>query len=214
MTPEQLIAEGRKLMRPCVFLKPQPTGLIAGVWYEPDDAEISTTGHRCVLTVDANRIPGLPARISGFATVFTDENTCEGGRVEIGGSSPKRSGTKLYAHPAEVLPPIDAVFARGSEEVGNWLKANNWARSEPFNDGFPDAKVVHAYERVFTSEYPIYRTDDVFAAAGGWHFSWPDGDWRERLEDRLMILTIRDAEPWVEAWQLPTGGFRVIQRVT
>jgi hypothetical protein len=47
MTLEQLLAEGRKLERPCVFLRPTGTGPVAAVWYERDYGEIDSTGHRC-----------------------------------------------------------------------------------------------------------------------------------------------------------------------
>ena len=35
-----------------------------------------------------------------------------------------------------------------------------------------------------------------------------------RLDDQLLVFTLRDSEPWVEAWRTKTGQFRVIQRIT
>jgi hypothetical protein len=41
-----------------------------------------------------------------------------------------------------------------------------------------------------------------------------DDDWHDLLDEQLMVFTIRDSEPWVEAWRTRTGQFRVIQRIT
>jgi len=214
MTPEQLIEEGRRLQRPCVFLRPEGSGPAAAFWYEYDADEVDSTGYHCWLTVDARHIPDLPSSVTGYISVFTDEG--EGGRdrVEIRSSWPERAGTPLYAHPASVLPPIDAVFAHGSEVVGEWLHAYGWERTEPYDDGFGDAATVRKYERVFMQEFPLYFESDIYAVLGGWHVSWPDGDWHELLDEQLMVFTFRDSEPWVEAWLTRAGDFRVIQRIT
>src|ERR1700733_12310494 len=115
MTLEELIAEGRKLERPCLFLRPQGEGPVVAVWHERDRDEIARTGHRALLTVDTRHVPGLSAPTAGYLTIFTDHKRCEGGRIEQSASWPKRKGTPLYAHAASVLPPSDALFARGSQ---------------------------------------------------------------------------------------------------
>lgn len=214
MTSEQLIEEGRKLQRPCLFLRPQGSGPVAAIWHERDDDEIESTGHRCWLTVDARHVPGSPPLVTGYISVFTDEEKCRGGRVEVMPSWPKRTGTELYAHTASVLPPIDAVFARGSEAVGEWIRSHGWERTDRYSDNFKDAAIVQEYERVWQQEFPIYLESDIYAVLGGWHFPMADDDWHELLDDQLMVFTIRDSEPWVEAWRTRTGQFRVIQRIT
>jgi hypothetical protein len=214
MTPEQLIAEGRKLQRPSVFLRPEGAGPVAAVWHEPDQEEINFSGHRCWLTVDVRHVPGLPTSISGYLSIFTDTKRCEGGRVERALSWPKRGGTRLYAHAVSVLPPIDAVFARGSDAVGQWLRSHGWDRTVRYNDNFKDAAVVKEYERVWMRQFPVYSESNVYAVLGGWHWPGADDDWHELIDEQLMVLTIRDSEPWVEAWHLRGGGFRVVQRIT
>ena len=214
MTAQQLIEEGRKLERPCVFLRPQGSGPVAAIWHEWDDDEIEATGLRCWLTVDARLVPGLPASVTGFLTIFTDDRKCQGGRVEINQSWPKRPGTKLYAHSASVLPPVDAVFARGSETVGEWIRSHGWDRTERYNDNFKDSAVVREYERVWMREFPLYFDSDIYAVLGGWHWPGADDDWHDLIDEQLIALTIRDSEPWVEAWRARTGQFNVIQRIT
>src|SRR5437899_7194243 len=142
MTSEQLIAEGRKLERPSIFLRTQGSGPVAAVWYERDDGEIESTEHHCWLTVDARLVPGLPPSVTGYISIFTDEESCDGGRVEISSSWPRRPGVQLYAHPVSVLPPIDVVFLRGSDSVGDWLQANGWQRDWGYNGNFKDKQVT------------------------------------------------------------------------
>ena len=49
---------------------------------------------------------------------------------------------------------------------------------------------------------------------GGWHFPFPDSDWADLIDEQLIALTIRDSEPWVEAWKMKNNEFKVIQRIT
>jgi hypothetical protein len=214
MTAEQLIEEGRKLQRPCAFLRPAVSGEVAAIWHEPDDEEIDETGHRCWLTIDSRFVPGLSQSISGFISVFTNEDDCQTGRVEIETSWPKRKGTKLYAHSVSVIPPLDAVFSRGSDAVGEWLKANDWPRDERYNNNFKDKEITKAYEGIWFKEYPLYFEANNYAMLGGWHWPGPDNDWHSLIDEQLMVLTIRDSEPWVEAWRMKNGEFKVIQRIT
>jgi hypothetical protein len=213
MTYEQLILEGRKLERPCVFLRPTGSGPVAAVWYERDNGEIESK-YRLWLTVDARHIPGLPPSVAGYINVFTDEAKYVGGRVEVTSSWPTRAGTQLYAHPASVLPPIDAVFARGSQAVGEWLASRGWDRGDRYADHFTDRAIVEPYEQMWMQEYPIYFESDIYAVLGGWHLPGPDDDWHDLLDAQLMVFTIRDSEPWVEAWRDRAGAFKVIQRIT
>jgi|SRR5580700_8918190 hypothetical protein len=214
MTYEQLILEGRKLQRPCVFLRPAGPGPVAAVWYDRDEAEIESSGYRRWLAVDARRIPGLARSVARYVNVLTDEKTCEGGRIKVTSHWPMRKGTRLFAHPASVLPPIDAVFALGSEAIGEWLASHGWERGERYNDSFKDRALVEQYEDIWTREFPIYFNSDIYAVLGGWHFPCADDDWHDLLDDQLMVFTIRDSEPWVEAWRTKTGQFKVIQRIT
>jgi hypothetical protein len=214
MTPQQLISEGRKLERPCLLLRPTGTGAVAAGWYERDEGEIESTGHRCWLTVDIRNIPGLRRPVRRYMKVLTDE-TSDGGRVQFVSSWPRRAGTRLYAHAASVLPPIDAVFARGSEAVGQWMASHGWNRRERYNDNFKGRATIEPYERLWMQEFPIYFSkSDIYAVLGGRHWPCADHDWHHLIDEQLMVFTIRDAEPWVEAWRTRAGQFRVIQRIT
>jgi len=201
------------LQRACSFLRPNGGGPVAALWHERDEREIAATGFHRWLTVDARCIPGLPASVTGYVSVLTGEDGL-GGRVEVTPSWPKRTGVELYAHDASVLPPIDAVFSRGSEAVGEWLRSHGLERMERYSGNFDDAGIGDEYERAWQQEYPIYLDDEIYAMLGGWHFPMADDDWHDLIDEQLMIFTLRDSEPWVEAWRTRAGEFRVIQRIT
>jgi hypothetical protein len=214
MTPEILIAEGRRIARPCVFLRPEGSGPVAAIWHGRDAEEIDETRYRCWITIDTRFVPAVPDEVWGFLSVFTDVETCEGGRIEIHESRPDRFGIELHATAESVLPPIEAVFVHGSSAIGEWLAANDWPRDERFNDNFPDRAVVEAYDRQWMKEYPLYRQDEPYAVLGGWHFPCADDDWYQLMDEQLLVLTVHDSEPWVEAWRLRSGQFKVVQRIT
>ena len=214
MTAEQLIEEGRKLQRPCFFLRPEVSGEVAAIWHECDDEEIEETGFQCWLTVDARFIPNLPKSITGFISIFSNEDDCETGKIEISAKKPDRDGVKLYAHAAAVIPPLDAVFSKPSEVVDEWLKANGCSSYERDCFNFNKNEITKAYQKIWFKEFPLYSNSDVYAVLGGWHWPGPDHDWHDLIDEHLMVLTMRNSEPWIEAWRMKNGEFKVIQRIT
>lgn len=213
MTLEQLIAEGRRLQRPCNFLKPSGTGEAVAIWFPYDGDDESITDWRRWVTIRSDAVPQEKPRSLFYFSLYT--NGSERGVLDFIDDWPPRDGIRLYAHPANVIPPIDAVFASGSEAVGAWLKTNSWERTERYNSNFGNADLVKEYERIWFSEHPIFKNDpDVYAFTGGWHLPGQDSDWHELIPAKLLVTTVRDSEPWVEAFQMPDGDFKVIQRIT
>lgn len=216
MTTEQLIAEGRHLQRSCSLLRPQQNGPVVAMWYdwfERDETLPLPERHR-LLTLDARRVPGLMPPLDGFINIFCEPQKWGDGHVEITPSWPARKGLALYAYPVAVLPPIDAVFARGSDRVGEWIQSHGWERTERYNDNFEEKDVVAGYERIWMQEYPLYSPSEAYAVLGGWHWPCADDDWHDLIDEQLVALTIRNAEPWIEAWRMRSGEFRVIHRIT
>jgi hypothetical protein len=211
MTADDLISEGRRLQRPTIVLTAEPTGECAAFWYGNGRRQRSADGHHCWLSVDARLIPSHA--LTGWLSVFTDDRGCEGGRVEVTPSAPDRSGLPLFAHKAAILPPIEAVFARGGPAVGQWLGNHGWERRWGYNDNFPDRGLTEPYQSAWFRECAIYRKD-IYATLGGWHFPWPDGDWEDLIDQTLVLSTFAESEPWVEMWQEPAGLFKVVQRIT
>jgi hypothetical protein len=193
-------------------LVPQGSGQVAAVWYERNEEEIESTGNRCWITVDSRWIPGLSPTVTGFITVFTNERKMESGWAEVTPSWPERMGTALYTHPVSLLPPLEAVFARGSDVIDVWLASRNLKRTDRFLSCQEDAATA-GYQEVWNRESP-YFAENMYAVLGGWHMPWPEDDWNDLLDDQLLVWTLRDPEPWVEVWRARTGQVRVIQRIT
>jgi hypothetical protein len=150
--------------------------------------------------------------MTGYISVFTNERG-EGGFVNHTASPPQRPGIDLFATEGSILPPLNAVFALGSEAVGRWLASIGWSRAERHDDNFPARDIVREYERVWFQEYPLYR-EGIFAVLGGWHWPCAHHDWHKLIGEHLLVLTLHDSEPWVETWLLRNGKFKVIQRIT
>jgi hypothetical protein len=123
----------------------------------------------------------------------------------------KRSNKMLHPDISDVL----ARKAEGrSEFVGEWIRLHGWERGRRCNSNFKDGAIVDAYERIWYQEFPLCFESDIYAVLGGWHLPCADDDWYDLIEERLMVLTVRGSEPWVEAWRTRAGQFKVIQRIT
>ncbi len=213
ITIEKLIAEGRKLQRSCNFLKPSGNGEVVAMWFEPDPDDESITDWRRWMTIRADALPNSKAPNTVFFSLYTKGG--QEGLIDFVDGWPPRNGTPLYAHSASVLPPIDAVFALGSDEIGEWLAANSWPRNERYNGNFPDSNLVRKYEELWFSEHPVFKNDpEIYAFTGGWHLPGQDSDWHDLIPAKLLVTTIRNSEPWVEVFQMPDGDYRVYQRIT
>ena len=211
MTLEELIGEGRRLQRACVFLKGDGTGDPVAVWHHEFVRTRAEGDFEPWFSVDTRFIPGFDPAQARFVTICTS-NEDETGRIDALPALP--SGLPLYAHAAAVLPSIEAIFALGGEKVAAWLQANRWERSQRYSSGFPDRALVEAYGRQWVDEHPILgRHADLYAALGGWHLPGADDDWFDLIDERLLAVTVKDSEPWVEAWQKPAGDLHVIQRI-
>ena len=112
MTGEQLIAEGRRLARPCSYLR--TTGKnFAGVWRGQGIIPYQNGPHRHWLTVDCNYIPGSWTRLSGCLSIYTNPDDSTTGIVAVDDSlslPDSTDGVNLHDHPDSSLPPLEAVF--------------------------------------------------------------------------------------------------------
>jgi hypothetical protein len=92
------------------------------------------------------------------------------------------------------------------------LRANNWQPDWGYNDNFRDKSPAETYERAYQNQLPLFN-GSAHAVLGGWHMAWPEGDWNELADKRLIVWTFAESEPWVEVWE-DESRFRVIQRIT
>jgi hypothetical protein len=190
MDPAELIRAGEALVRPCVYLRETGSDL-AAIW---------TDGSGPGLTFDSAWLPfpGWPRQ--GLFSL----NEAYDGRAHLtfaAGESlaAQAAGRKLYATPGSSLPPVDALFLFGPEHVQAWLRELGWPPEAGYNDNFPQRSIVEAYEERYQQELPFY-SGGAHAVLGGWHFPWPDDDWRELVSCQLLAWTFADGEPWLEGW--------------
>ena len=213
MNGDELIAEGRRLARPCVNLKDKG-GEYAGVWrgsgpFEPPEGKLQHW-----ISVDCRYMPGK-GQIRACLSVYLGHQSNQPGIVVVRSETdlPRTSdGTRLYAAPSTSLPPLESVFKFGSSRLRAWLAENGWSPEWGYNGNFKDRDPVRAYEEAFQKESPLY-TSKAYAVLGGWHVPWPDEDWDGLANTELILWTIAESEPWVEVWQ-DGSTYRVIRRIT
>lgn len=223
MNSDELIAEGRKLMRPSVYLEAEGEGPIAAYWHpfdgvtdEMEDA-YEEAGEPCYflrITIDSRFIPGWESQPASFVQVWFDAMDLEGGKIVMTKTPPTEYEAALHARTVDSFPPIEAVFSCGSDAVKKWANSLNWEPGSHYYVHFPVRPSGDPYEEIYLREDPLFQKSPPDAVLGGWHHLWLDDDFEELINGELLVTTYRESEPWVEAWKLRDGGYRVKQRIT
>lgn len=179
MTADDLISEGRRLARPCVHLRPDGEAA-AAVWRGEGLVPPPGGGYEHWLTIDCRFSPAAAGPPAGCLSVYTDEGDGRGAVTHdpLAALSQARGGRLLFAHPAESLPPSEAVLLRGSPAVAAWLASLGWPAEWGWNGNFPDESVAEAYAEAQRVNLPP-DGESVLAVLGGWPVPWPDGGWPE-----------------------------------
>jgi hypothetical protein len=224
MTGEDLIAEGQKLAKPCVYLvtSAPSDAPIAAIWGEEPILGTPGDDFRHWLSIDCSVL--LDNTSNGVMGVYSNEDDCETGTVLFSATTHltehNTDGVLLYAQPGLSLPPIEAVFKFGSSAVKEWLEANDWlpgdgddAADYAYNNNFPDRAIAEIYLEEWQNQLPLY-SGGAYAVLGGWHFPWPDGDWDKLLNQTLVVWTFEESEPWIEVWRDSDNNYSILQRIT
>lgn len=227
MTLDELIAEGESLERPSWILRPEPTdsGVVA-CWggerhdepnaVPPEATALRNQRHIVTLSETLLAKTGVPqGPVSLFELVYADGNSTvlakSGGRFQVPFKDLRISGEPLFATEERSFPPFAAVCLYGSSRVADWLAKQGLARHDYL-------RVTDELQTLYTSEWNrrsafCRNAGDVIV--GGWHFLWPDDHFLTPPELKLVALTLRDAEPWLELWYSPYGfGFHVRERIS
>jgi hypothetical protein len=188
MVDPELLAQAERIARPCVLLKRSgPADALAGVWRGPGTVPAPEGELEHWISIDCRFLPAGLGPSTGVVSVYTDEGSLVGGFVGYDPAArlSMEGGDPLYAHPARSLPPPDALGLEYDDD----------------------------YFLLYQSSCPVYMDEGIAAVLGGWHFPWPDDDWEELRDRPLLVWTIDESEPWVEAFGGPEG-FQVFQRIT
>ncbi len=227
MKVEDLIAEGESLVRPCFLLTGSPSGRLAGFWggerrdklnaLPPEATALRSLRH--IVTVDSALLAelGLVSTASLSLFVAKHVNGNESYRIE---REPlphfeeiSCTGEPLYAVRGDSFPPIEAVCLYGGARVEEWLRDLGLARHQ-YSSTY-HLPIVQEYMDEFTGRSPLY-SGKVDVVVGGWHMMWPEDDFFLPLEIRLVLTTIRDAEPYFEIWGTDGAvrNYRVKSRIS
>ncbi|MFE0501241.1 hypothetical protein ACFW0P_10725 [Lysobacter soli] len=190
MDLEAFLSKARKLAKPATELVVDASSNPVAFWH----------GH------DRHGIPLITFSYRGSWFEVWVDDTSE--RV-IPISAPRHEGVPLAPSSLTSMPPVDAIFSMDDAEVRAYLSKYRWRGA--YNNNFPDT-VPSQYEDLWTRTHPLY-SDHAAAVLGGWHFPWPDGDWKELADKELVLWTLREAEPWVEVFH-DGKGFEVKVRLT
>jgi hypothetical protein len=121
------------------------------------------------------------------------------------------SGEPLSATPGTSFPPFEALCLYGDESVEAWVRSLGLERHQYDLAAGEPAAADYIDHYLGRSPFHAGAADAIL---GGWHVRWPDDDFYIPLEMRLMLVTLRDAEPFWEAWCSVGGNFSTRQRIT
>jgi hypothetical protein len=215
MTLNELIREGEALSRKCFYLSRLYN--IRGVmgywggersditnWLEP--GVTSFVSRRHIATVSESLFASLGIERLGPVGAFEwlDEEKNSFYRVEFDSrkkfDSFRCDGAPLYATEAMSFPPLAAVCLYGGEKIEQWLGEMGRQRFE--YQLLLSEPMCEEYQAEFARR-SVLKRDDVDIVVGGWHELWPEDEYYTPAELRLLYMTLRDAEPWIEVWHNP-----------
>lgn len=182
LSVEQMVEEGRRLARPTWILRRTTVGSPAAIWRGESDAG----AHWITVAWDEF---GSPFGMQGSTSIVESDYLTFVVEHEQPGSHCVAAGTPLFAHLTRPLPP-PFVLEQESEAIQSWIASKDPARQAKFD----------AYVEAFQTECPLYQQDEnVYAAVSSWPIEINKGEWSGRYRaDSQLLLTFKDAEPWVE----------------
>lgn len=221
MNTAQIIAEFRKLSRPCQFLAAaNPGDQILGVWGGTKGVVPPPPGlweHR--LTIDCTWLARNGFNLRGCLSVYGDA----GGKTQnmfTAVNNPQAilpaefdDGIPLSGLEQPSLPPIEDIVSSGQSLIEGRLKALGVSVNDLWKKEFRRSEEADRYDRDYHESCPLEMadTEGIYAAMGGWHLMWPDDEAYER-DGRLVLWTFHGGEPYLEVWLTSTGELRVQPR--
>ena len=230
MTADELLAEARRMARPATLLKEEGAeegAEYAAVWKGSGVAPPPAGQWEHWLSFDTRFLPHNPLGLEGVISLYLcleDGERFE--QVEVvhdpAAALPEApDGQRLFAEPYQCPPPVKALFKFGPPHIQQWLQAHGASADRHSAWQFDPAsrQALQALEQMVDREHPFGERMNCVAMLGGWSvgFFWcygsgEDTPWR-LLEKRLVALTFRDSEPWLEVLQ-DQDRFLAFSRIT
>jgi hypothetical protein len=215
MTLAELIAEGEALARACSLLGEKPTDRVGAYWNgergdRPNSVPPTATAVRSqqhIITIDKTLMNDLGMKSRYSPGLFEVDYVGRGDRpsVEVDETEFRDipfTGIRLYATAGTSFPPFEAICLYGSGKVETWLRSKGLERYQ--YEYAAQEPLAEEYNAEFMRRSPLY-TRGADAVVGGWHMMWPADDFFFPLEIRLVVLTMREAEPY---WEIYTSVAR------
>jgi hypothetical protein len=224
MTADELLAEARRIARPCIHLTASSKdGPLAGLWQGKGVVPVKAPEHKHWLSLDCSQLRAefSDLKLTGVLSIYTNEEDCEGG---ICAHDPKQSldgakGKQLFAKPATTLPALTSLLRSNTPLIKKWLEeigARLDQRFITYQKGIKE--LTGAYHKAYQATDPKYDAKSpVYAGVGGWPNEIYEDEWAEEVNDpkaRQLAFTFRDSEPWVQVWVDGKGKFHVRQIIT
>jgi hypothetical protein len=214
MTANELLAEARRMARPATLLK-EAGAEYAAVWKGSGVAPPPAGQWEHWLSFDTRFLPHNPLGLEGVISLYLCQEDSERfAQVEVvhdpAAVLPEApDGQRLFAEPYQCPPPVEALFKFGPPHIQQWLQAHDASADDYSARQFDPTsrQALQALEQMVDREHPFGDRMNCVAMLGGWSvgFFWcygseEDTPW-QLLEKRLVALTIRDNEPWLEVLQ-------------
>lgn len=215
MDPAQFREECQRLSRPRLNLRRRrKPGDVVGIWGGSGCLPPPPGNWKHRITVSCDWLHRNGFDLSGFLAVYENRDDDTSFRsipfrerfraVQADEPAIALSGTDgidLVGTEDVALPPVEALEVYGSAEMRRLLLPS-----------LDQATLLDTYEE----RCPLHYADKegIYALLGGWHVPWPENDAYDDEPGRLVLWTFKDAEPWLEVWQRPSGLLEVVPRIT
>lgn len=213
MKPQDLISEGEAITKKCFLLNPSASGEIVGYWggtrsdipdsFPPVVTEFTSRRH--LVTVAESLLKQLGIERLGPTSLYEWEDVEGDYHLNVERDYRTRfsdftcSGQPLYATEVQSFPPLEALCLHGSQRVADWLASLGLERYEYWK---VPRELTAEYKTHYRGQTPIMQ-NSADVVVGGWHMMWPEDDFYMPPEMTLVLLTLRDAEPWYSVWYSP-----------
>ncbi len=207
MSQNPLLVEGERLAKPSLLLsEAESSSGIVGYWRGSGRLGYGPRDDRHRITIDCTWLSQHGIRIRGSLGVYDIDPKWRNPvpfrldwQPDLSLSQlTMQGGIPLRGHEATSLPPLEAVCLYGGAAVESWLATKRLERGD--YDQAAVSEFGREYQSIYQAECPLYN-DEIVAVLGGWHAMWPDDDFYIPREMRLVLWTLKDAEPWLEVFE-------------